>query len=73
MYRMADIQEVFNGPFAHRESPHHQWGAYEGKVPYPRPGVVSNSLGRGSARPPPLTALPGVVVGTVTSPSHLLG
>ncbi|NXX51741.1 SEM3G protein, partial [Tricholaema leucomelas] len=39
VYRMADIREVFNGPFAHRESPHHQWGAYEGKVPYPRPGV----------------------------------
>ncbi|NXF90066.1 SEM3G protein, partial [Eubucco bourcierii] len=39
VYHMADIQEVFNGPFAHRESPHHQWGAYEGRVPYPRPGV----------------------------------
>ncbi|XP_069722405.1 semaphorin-3G isoform X2 [Phaenicophaeus curvirostris] len=39
VYRVADIREVFNGPFAHRESPQHQWGAYEGKVPYPRPGV----------------------------------
>ncbi|XP_030812779.1 semaphorin-3G [Camarhynchus parvulus] len=39
VYRMADIREVFNGPFAHRESPHHQWAAYEGRVPYPRPGV----------------------------------
>ncbi|KAM9655155.1 semaphorin-3G isoform 3-T3 [Morphnus guianensis] len=39
VYRMADIREVFNGPFAHRENPHHQWGAYEGRVPYPRPGV----------------------------------
>ncbi|NXG75047.1 SEM3G protein, partial [Baryphthengus martii] len=39
VYSMADIREVFNGPFAHRESPHHQWGAYEGRVPYPRPGV----------------------------------
>uniref|UniRef100_A0A8D2NTS8 Semaphorin 3G n=1 Tax=Zosterops lateralis melanops TaxID=1220523 RepID=A0A8D2NTS8_ZOSLA len=39
VYRMADIREVFNGPFAHRESPHHRWGAYEGRVPYPRPGV----------------------------------
>lgn len=44
VYRMADIWEVFNGPFAHRESPHHRWGAYEGRVPYPRPGVVSDSL-----------------------------
>ncbi|XP_074952372.1 semaphorin-3G isoform X1 [Phalacrocorax aristotelis] len=39
VYHMADIREVFNGPFAHRESPHHQWDAYEGRVPYPRPGV----------------------------------
>ncbi|NXI49691.1 SEM3G protein, partial [Chloroceryle aenea] len=39
VYHMADIREVFNGPFAHRESLHHQWGAYEGRVPYPRPGV----------------------------------
>ncbi|NWV77960.1 SEM3G protein, partial [Dasyornis broadbenti] len=39
VYRMADIWEVFNGPFAHQESAHHQWGAYEGRVPYPRPGV----------------------------------
>ncbi|XP_057887749.1 semaphorin-3G [Melospiza georgiana] len=39
VYRMADIREVFNGPFAHRDSPHHQWAAYEGRVPYPRPGV----------------------------------
>lgn len=46
VYRMADIREVFNGPFAHRESPHHQWGAYEGRVPYPRPGVVSDFPGR---------------------------
>ncbi|NXY92790.1 SEM3G protein, partial [Alcedo cyanopectus] len=44
VYRMADIREVFNGPFAHRESPHHQWGTYEGRVPYPRPGVVSDFL-----------------------------
>ncbi|NWJ05920.1 SEM3G protein, partial [Crypturellus undulatus] len=39
VYRMADIREVFNGPFAHRDSPLHQWAAYEGRVPYPRPGV----------------------------------
>ncbi|XP_068816501.1 semaphorin-3G isoform X1 [Struthio camelus] len=38
-YRMADVREVFNGPFAHRDSPLHQWAAYEGRVPYPRPGV----------------------------------
>ncbi|KAG8128297.1 hypothetical protein E2320_015149 [Naja naja] len=39
VYRMADIWEVFNGPFAHKDGPDHQWAAYEGKVPYPRPGV----------------------------------
>lgn len=38
---MADIREAFNGPFAHREGPDYQWGVYEGRVPYPRPGVVS--------------------------------
>uniref|UniRef100_A0A8C0HCV9 Semaphorin 3G n=1 Tax=Chelonoidis abingdonii TaxID=106734 RepID=A0A8C0HCV9_CHEAB len=43
VYRMADIWEVFNGPFAHKDGPDHQWAAYEGKVPYPRPGVVSDS------------------------------
>lgn len=50
VYRMADVREVFNGPFAHRESPLHQWAAYEGRVPYPRPGVVSGPWG---ADPPP--------------------
>lgn len=45
VYRMADVREVFNGPFAHRESPLHQWAAYEGRVPYPRPGVVSSPWG----------------------------
>lgn len=44
VYRMADIREAFNGPFAHKEGPDHQWSAYEGRVPYPRPGVVSSSL-----------------------------
>lgn len=42
VYRMADIREAFNGPFAHKEGPEHQWAAYEGRVPYPRPGVVSS-------------------------------
>lgn len=42
VYRMTDIREVFNGPFAHKEGPDYQWGAYEGRVPYPRPGVVSD-------------------------------
>ena len=54
VYRMADIREVFNGPFAHRESPHHRWGAYEGRVPYPRPGVVSDSLELWMPSAPPI-------------------
>ncbi|XP_012676174.2 sema domain, immunoglobulin domain (Ig), short basic domain, secreted, (semaphorin) 3bl [Clupea harengus] len=44
VFRMADIREVFNGPFAHKEGPEHQWGAYEGRVPYPRPGVCPSKL-----------------------------
>ncbi|CAL8252025.1 unnamed protein product, partial [Arctogadus glacialis] len=39
VYSMADIREAFNGPFAHKEGPDFQWKVYEGRVPYPRPGV----------------------------------
>ncbi|KAJ8370796.1 hypothetical protein SKAU_G00108240 [Synaphobranchus kaupii] len=50
VYRMADIREAFNGPFAHKEGPDYQWAAYEGRVPYPRPGVcpskITNQPGR---------------------------
>uniref|UniRef100_A0AAY5KQU0 Sema domain, immunoglobulin domain (Ig), short basic domain, secreted, (semaphorin) 3bl n=1 Tax=Esox lucius TaxID=8010 RepID=A0AAY5KQU0_ESOLU len=45
VYSMADIREAFNGPFAHKEGPDYQWGPYEGRVPYPRPGVVSTIFG----------------------------
>lgn len=41
VYNMADILTVFNGPFAHREGPGLQWGAFQGRIPYPRPGTVS--------------------------------
>ncbi|KAJ1109534.1 hypothetical protein NDU88_006894 [Pleurodeles waltl] len=44
VYRMADIWEVFNGPYAHKDGPNHQWAAYEGKVPYPRPGVCPSKI-----------------------------
>ncbi|KAG7252122.1 hypothetical protein CRUP_012816 [Coryphaenoides rupestris] len=40
---MADIREAFNGPFAHKEGPDFQWKVYEGRVPYPRPGVTWSS------------------------------
>ncbi|MBN3274617.1 SEM3G protein, partial [Polyodon spathula] len=47
---MADIREAFNGPFAHQEGPNYQWSAFEGRVPYPRPGVcpskITNQPGR---------------------------
>uniref|UniRef100_A0AAY5KF18 Sema domain-containing protein n=1 Tax=Esox lucius TaxID=8010 RepID=A0AAY5KF18_ESOLU len=50
VYSMADIREAFNGPFAHKEGPDYQWGPYEGRVPYPRPGVcpskITNQPGR---------------------------
>uniref|UniRef100_A0A665U321 Sema domain, immunoglobulin domain (Ig), short basic domain, secreted, (semaphorin) 3bl n=1 Tax=Echeneis naucrates TaxID=173247 RepID=A0A665U321_ECHNA len=49
VYRMADIREAFNGPFAHKEGPDYQWGAYEGRMPYPRPGCpskITNQPGR---------------------------
>uniref|UniRef100_H3AI79 Semaphorin 3C n=1 Tax=Latimeria chalumnae TaxID=7897 RepID=H3AI79_LATCH len=39
VYSMADIQTVFNGPFAHKEGPNHQWVPYQGRIPYPRPGT----------------------------------
>lgn len=50
LYHMADIWEVFKGPFAHQDGPQHQWGPYGGKVPFPRPGVVSIRLGQGGWR-----------------------
>ncbi|XP_045386002.1 semaphorin-3G isoform X1 [Lemur catta] len=44
VYHMADIWEVFNGPFAHQEGPQQQWGPYGGKVPFPRPGVCPSKM-----------------------------
>ncbi|XP_032896113.1 semaphorin-3E isoform X2 [Amblyraja radiata] len=41
VYHMAAIREAFHGPFAHRRGPDYHWGAYEGKVPYPRPGTCA--------------------------------
>ncbi|MED6287134.1 hypothetical protein CHARACLAT_013331, partial [Characodon lateralis] len=44
VYHMADIREAFNGPFAHKEGSNYQWGAYEGRMPYPRPGVCPSKI-----------------------------
>lgn len=40
VYSMADIRNVFNGPFAHKHGHNYQWTTYTGKIPYPRPGTV---------------------------------
>nr|XP_057933408.1 semaphorin-3C isoform X2 [Doryrhamphus excisus]XP_057933409.1 semaphorin-3C isoform X2 [Doryrhamphus excisus] len=39
VYNMADVLTVFNGPFAHRDGPNFQWVAFQGRIPYPRPGT----------------------------------
>lgn len=39
VYNMLDIHTVFNGPFAHKEGPSHQYVPYQGRIPYPRPGT----------------------------------
>uniref|UniRef100_A0A8B9LHR7 Sema domain, immunoglobulin domain (Ig), short basic domain, secreted, (semaphorin) 3Gb n=1 Tax=Astyanax mexicanus TaxID=7994 RepID=A0A8B9LHR7_ASTMX len=39
VYSMADIRNVFNGPFSHKHGHNYQWTPYTGKIPYPRPGT----------------------------------
>ncbi|XP_040927311.1 semaphorin-3F-like isoform X2 [Betta splendens] len=39
VYSMADIRNVFNGPFAHKHGHNYQWTEYTGRIPYPRPGT----------------------------------
>ncbi|XP_070247416.1 semaphorin-3B isoform X2 [Myotis yumanensis] len=39
VYSMSDVRRAFLGPFAHKEGPTHQWVSYQGRVPYPRPGM----------------------------------
>ncbi|KAJ8015844.1 hypothetical protein DPEC_G00000570 [Dallia pectoralis] len=39
IYPMNDIRRAFLGPFAHKEGPNYQWVPFQGKVPYPRPGM----------------------------------
>ncbi|XP_041110853.1 semaphorin-3C-like [Polyodon spathula] len=39
VYNMADILTVFNGPFAHKDGPNHQWIPFQERIPYPRPGT----------------------------------
>uniref|UniRef100_A0A8C9SNZ5 Sema domain, immunoglobulin domain (Ig), short basic domain, secreted, (semaphorin) 3Ga n=1 Tax=Scleropages formosus TaxID=113540 RepID=A0A8C9SNZ5_SCLFO len=39
VYSMADIRNVFNGPFSHKHGHNYQWTPYSGKIPYPRPGT----------------------------------
>ncbi|XP_036733558.2 semaphorin-3G isoform X4 [Manis pentadactyla] len=51
VYHMADIWEVFKGPFAHQDGPQHQWGPYGGKVPFPRPGMCPSKMTAQPGRP----------------------
>ncbi|KAM4881059.1 semaphorin-3G [Thomomys bottae] len=51
VYHLADIWEVFNGPFAHQDGPQHPWRAYGGKVPFPRPGVCPSKMTAQPGRP----------------------
>ncbi|XP_072419205.1 semaphorin-3E-like [Chiloscyllium punctatum] len=44
VYHMSTIREAFNGPYAHKEGPEYHWAAYEGKVPYPRPGCCASQI-----------------------------
>ncbi|XP_063797472.1 semaphorin-3B-like [Pseudophryne corroboree] len=39
VYTMNDVRRAFLGPFAHKEGPNYQWVSYQGRVPYPRPGM----------------------------------
>ncbi|XP_074860980.1 semaphorin-3B isoform X2 [Carettochelys insculpta] len=39
LYNMRDIRRAFLGPFAHKEGPSYQWVSFQGRVPYPRPGM----------------------------------
>ncbi|XP_078731217.1 semaphorin-3E-like isoform X1 [Lampetra fluviatilis] len=43
-YRMSDVRDAFNGAYAHKEGPQFQWAAFEGRVPYPRPGFCPSKL-----------------------------
>ncbi|KAG7456186.1 hypothetical protein MATL_G00249100, partial [Megalops atlanticus] len=47
VYHMDHIRAAFNGPFAHRERPEHHWTAFEGKVPFPRPGSCASRVNGG--------------------------
>lgn len=42
VYRMEDVVRAFKGNFLHKEGPQYKWAEFTGKVPYPRPGTVSN-------------------------------
>lgn len=44
VYRMEDVVRVFKGNFLHKEGPQYKWAEFTGKVPYPRPGTVSEHL-----------------------------
>ncbi|XP_064199199.1 semaphorin-3E-like [Anguilla rostrata] len=47
VYHMDHIRAAFNGPFAHKDRPEHHWTAFEGRVPFPRPGSCASKVNGG--------------------------
>ncbi|XP_036375901.1 semaphorin-3E-like isoform X1 [Megalops cyprinoides] len=47
VYRMDSIRAAFNGPFAHKAGPDHHWTAFDGRVPFPRPGSCASQMNGG--------------------------
>ncbi|KAJ8381904.1 hypothetical protein SKAU_G00026820 [Synaphobranchus kaupii] len=47
VYHMDHIRAAFNGPFAHKDRPEHHWTAFEGRVPFPRPGSCASQVNGG--------------------------
>lgn len=50
IYSMAAVRAAFSGPFAHKEGFDYRWVEYKGRVPYPRPGTVSERGAAGGER-----------------------
>lgn len=69
VYSMADIRNVFNGPFAHKHGHNYQWTEYTGKIPYPRPGTVSFSPQVDALRWFPVSSVNRVSASSFSCPS----
>ncbi|XP_023647165.1 semaphorin-3E isoform X1 [Paramormyrops kingsleyae] len=47
VYSMDEVRAAFNGPYAHKERPDHHWAAFQGRVPFPRPGSCASQMNGG--------------------------